>query len=57
MVINTLGILEICYIFVFSHSDINFKNLTTKFIKKSDNQTLEDKETVIEPIKENQENK
>lgn len=53
---NTLGILEICYIFVFSRGNLNFKDLAKKFVKKSNNPVSSNEETVIEPIKENQEN-
>jgi len=56
MIMNTLGILEICYIFVFSRANINLKGLTKKFIKKSDSSIAENEETVMEPIKEDQDN-
>ncbi|HRZ29396.1 MAG TPA: hypothetical protein P5052_01230 [Candidatus Paceibacterota bacterium] len=56
MIMNTLGILEICYIFVFSRSNINFKDLAKKFVKKTNNQSVKNEETTVEPINESQDN-
>jgi len=53
---NTLGILEICYIFVFSRSNINFKDLAKKFVKKTNDQSVKNEETTVEPINESQDN-
>jgi hypothetical protein len=55
MVINTLGILEICYIFVFSNPKTDFK-FFGKMFKKIPNNQNKDNITVIEPIEEKQEN-
>lgn len=55
MVINTLGILEICYIFVFSNPKTDFK-FFRKMFKKIPNNQNKDNITVIEPIEEKQEN-
>ncbi len=50
MCINTLGILEICYLFVFSNPKNNFKGLKDKFIKKN----FKNNEVItVEPIEEN----
>ena len=52
MCINTLGILEICYIFVFSNPNNDFKTLKARLMQKKDKKNDEEKIT-IEPIKEN----
>jgi hypothetical protein len=55
MVINTLGILEICYIFVFSNSKTDFKFFRNIF-KRTPNKQNKDNTIVIEPIEEKQDN-
>ena len=47
MCLNTLGILEICYIFVFSNSN-NVNAWKAKLMKKNNTE-----KTTIEPIEEN----
>jgi len=47
MCLNTLGILEICYIFVFSNSN-NVNTWKAKLMKKNNTE-----KTTIEPIEEN----
>ncbi len=50
MIINTLGLLEICYLFVFSNPKNNLKDLKDKFTKKN----LKNEEIItVEPIEEN----
>jgi len=53
MITNTVGILEIFYIFIFSGSKIDFKKLKEKILNKFSKKN----NIVIEPIEENQDNK
>jgi len=58
MIINTLGLLEICYIFLLSNPKNNLKNLKTKFTKTfSKKEQPSIIETTTEPIDENGEDK
>jgi hypothetical protein len=58
MCINTLGILEICYLFVFSNPKNDLKSFKEKFMKNMQgNKKVEQKEEItIEPIQENTNN-
>ena len=49
MSINTLGILEICYIFVFSNPKTYFKDLKDNLIKKMRNKK---EKIIVEPVDE-----